>query len=334
MGIATAALLSTPLKAQTKVAPDGSSTLLNVTDEAGRVVEMPRAARRIVSLAPSVTETLFALGLGDRVVGDTNYCDYPAEAKNRPHVGGPVNPSIEQIAALHPDLVIVSRSINRPATVHSLEQLAIPVYATDPRTVDQVIASTKRLSELLGVGEQSGSLVTDLQRRLADLDRRLSGTPQKSVLMIVWLDPLISVGADTFLADALRRAGGRSVTDALQDWPNVNLEEIVRVQPEYLIFSSDEPEQVRHQIEELRDRPGWRGLDAVRQGRWIIAGEALSHPSPRLVDAIEQLARALHPARFAARAFPSPRAACSGNASGSERFYGGLQREACILCGC
>jgi iron complex transport system substrate-binding protein len=332
-GIAAAALFSAPLKAQTKVAPD-SSTSLKVTDEAGRVVEIPRTAWRIVSLAPSVTETLFALGLGDRVVGDTNYCDYPAEAKNRPHVGGPVNPSIEQIAALHPDLVIVSRSINRLATVHSLELLGIPVYATDPRTVDQVIASTKRLSELLSAGEQSETLVAELQRRLADVDRRLSGAPQKSVLMIVWLDPLISVGANTFLADALRRAGGRSVTDVSQDWPNLNLEEIVRLQPEYLIFSSDEPEQVRHQIEELRDRPGWRGLDAVREGRWIIAGEALSHPSPRLVDAIEQLARALHAARFAARAVPSRSAAGSGDASGNERSYAALQREACILCGC
>src|SRR5579872_4617030 len=161
-----------------------------VTDETGRSVRIPQPVRRIVSLAPSVTETLFALGLGDRVVGDTDFCDYPAEAKQKTRIGGPINPNIEAIAALHPDLVVATRSINRLASVHSLEQLGIAVYATDPRTVGQVLTSTQRLGELLDAGNAGRSLATDLGRRLSDLDQRLAGLPPKNVLMVVWLDPL------------------------------------------------------------------------------------------------------------------------------------------------
>ena len=153
-----------------------------VTDETGRTITGPHLAR-IVSLAPSVTETLFALGLGDRIVGDTTYCDYPPAAKSKPHIGGPIDPSMEAIVALHPDLVIATRSINRQTTVNSLQHLGIAVYATDPHTVEQVLDSTERLSHLIRVNDAGGDpapppalllrlasqtcdLVADLRRRL------------------------------------------------------------------------------------------------------------------------------------------------------------------------
>ncbi len=274
-----------------------------VTDETGRSVRIPQPVRRIVSLAPSVTETLFALGLGDRIVGDTDFCDYPPEAKRKTRIGGPVDPNIEVIAALHPDLVVGARSINRLASVHSLEQLGIPVYGTDPRSVEQVLTSTERLGELLGAGDAGRSLLANLRARLSQIDRRLAGLPPQTVMMVVWLDPLISVGRNTFLEDALRRAGARSIIDTQQSWPNVNLEEVIRLQPKYLIFSSDDPQQVQRQLAELQDRPAWRQLDAVRNRRFIVVSEAISHPSPRLIDGIEQLAAELYPSRFAKAAF-------------------------------
>ncbi len=200
--------------------------------------------------------------------------------------------------ALHPDLVLATRTINRLATVQALEQLGVAVYVTDPRTVEQVLSSTERLASLLGAGEQAAKLVATLRDRLEQLRERLSGSEPRSVFFIAWVDPLISVGRDTFLADALRLAGARSVIATPQDWPNVNLEEVVHLQPEYLIFSSDDPEQIQHQVAELRGRPGWQGLEALRQNRIVILSEAFSRPAPRLVDAIEQLARALHPDRF------------------------------------
>jgi len=273
-----------------------------VKDETGRLVRIPQPVRRIVSLAPSVTETLFALGLGDRIVGDTDFCDYPPEAKQKRHIGGPVDPNIEVIAALHPDLVVASRSINRVASVHSLEQLGIPLYGTDPRNVDQLLASTQRLGELLDAGDAGRSLVANLRQRLSQIDRRLRGLPPETVMMVVWLDPLISVGRNTFLEDALRRAGAHSVIDARQSWPNINIEEVIRLQPKYVIFSSDDPQQVQRQLAELQDRPAWQQLDAVRNRRFIVVSEAISHPSPRLIDGIEQLAAALYPSRFASKA--------------------------------
>jgi iron complex transport system substrate-binding protein len=272
-----------------------------VTDEVGRSVELPQPVMRIVSLAPSVTETLFALGLGDRVVGDTDYCDYPPEAKSRAHVGGPVDPNLEEIAKLHPDLVLVARSINREATVHSLEQLGLAVYATDPRTVEQVLDSSQRLGELLGAGDRGAQAVAALRKRLANLRAGLVGLQPKTALFVVWQTPLISVGRSTFLADALTTAGARSVIDTAQDWPEVSLETVVKLQPDYLIFSDDEPQKLQRQLAELPRSAGWRNLNAVRENHIVILSEAISRPAPRLLDAIEQLARALHPERFAAK---------------------------------
>ncbi len=298
-----------PLRAMPRDNTTGPASR-EVTDETGRSVRIPQPVRRIVSLAPSVTETLFALGLGDRIVGDTDFCDYPPEAKQKRRIGGPVDPNIEVIAALHPDLVVGARSINRLASVHSLEQLGIPVYGTDPRSVEQVLTSTQRLGELLGAGDAGRSLLTNLRARLSQIDRSLAGLPPQTVMMVVWLDPLISVGRNTFLEDALRRAGAHSIIDTQQSWPNINLEEVIRLQPKYLIFSSDDPQQVQRQLAELQDRPAWRQLDAVRNRRFIVVSEAISHPSPRLVDGIEQLAAALYPSRFA------PQAAFAAHAAG------------------
>lgn len=277
-----------------------NSSSIEVTDETGRPVRIPRPVRRIVSLAPSVTETLFALGLGDAVVGDTDFCDYPAEAKRKPHVGGPINPSVEAIAALHPDVVIASREINRMDSVHSLDQIGIPVYATDPHTVEEVLTSTERLADLFGAADAGRALVARLRDRLGELDRRLAGLPPKNVLMIVWLDPLISVGRNDFLNDALRRAGAHSVINSAQAWPTIDLEEVVRAQPDYLILSNDNEPQVRRELDELQKRPAWRRLEAVRNRRIIVLSEAISRPSPRLIDGIEQLARVLYPSKFVA----------------------------------
>jgi iron complex transport system substrate-binding protein len=279
-----------------------SPSPVQVKDETGRAVRIPQPVRRIVSLAPSVTETLFALGVGDRLVGDTDFCDYPPEAKKKAHIGGPVNPNIEAIAALHPDLVVATREINRRETVYSLERLGIAVYTTDPQSVEQVLTSTERLGELLGAGEAGRLLTANVRRRLGELDRRLAGLPPKDVLMVVWLDPLISVGRNTFLDDALRHAGARSVIDSPQSWPTIDLEEVVHLQPQYLIISNENKQQVQRELAEFQRRPGWRRLDAVRNRRFIVLSEAISHPSPRLADGIEQLARALYPSEFTAGA--------------------------------
>ena len=118
---------------------------------------------------------------------------------------------------------------------------------------------------------------------------------------VVWTDPLISIGRDTFIADALRHAGARSVVDTAAEWPRVNLEEIIRLQPEFLVFASAHAGDTQHDIDALRSRPGWRDLDALRRGKIVVISDAINRPAPRMVDAIEQLARALHSESFASR---------------------------------
>jgi iron complex transport system substrate-binding protein len=292
----TAALWPRP---QEPKAPDGAARFLHLIDDTGREVAVPQPVRRIVSLAPNLTETLFALGLGDHVVGVTDFCDYPPEAATREHVGGPVTPNLEKIAQLRPDLVLATRSGgNRLSTVQSLETVGLAVFATDPHTVDEVIASAERLGEIADAPEQGRIVAERLRGRLREVAGQVADSKPVPVLLVVWPDPLITVGRDTFIADALRRAGAENVIQTAQDWPNASLEEVARLQPQYLLFASDHSEETERQIAELRGRTGWKGLRAVLDGRIILLSEAIARPAPRLVDEIERLARALHPDRF------------------------------------
>src|ERR1051325_2829071 len=211
------------------------SPFREVVDETGRTVRIPQPVRRIVSLAPSLTETIYALGLQDRLVGDTDYCDYPPDAQKKTKVGGVINPSLEVIASLHPDLVLATKSLNRLETIQSLDKLGISSYATDPHSVADIIASTKTLADVLGVPEAGASVAEEMQHHLADLQQRLADLPPKRVLFVVWTQPLISTGRHTFLADALHYAGAISIVDSSQDWPQVNLEEVARLQPDLLV---------------------------------------------------------------------------------------------------
>jgi len=297
--IAALLLCSAPSHAQNASPVSAASPVFReVTDEAGRTVRVPQPVNRIVSLAPSLTETVYALGLQDRLVGDTDYCDYPADAQKKTKVGGGISPSLEVIAALHPDLVLVTKSFNRLETVHSLDNLGIPSYATDPHTLGEIIASSKKLSEILGAPEAGASVAADMQRHLADLQKRLGDLPPKRVLFVVWTQPLISVGKDTFIADALRHAGAVSIVDAEQAWPQVSLEEVARLQPDFLIFSASHSDAVSPAVEALAELPGWNIVEAVSNRRIAVISEAVNRPAPRIVSAIEDLARQLHPDAF------------------------------------
>ena len=283
--------------AQASTPPPASPPLREVTDETGRTIRIPQTIHRIVSLAPSLTETVYALGLQDRLVGDTDYCDFPPDAQRKPKVGNLTNPSIETIASLHPDVVLVTK-INRLETVHALETLGIPSYAMDPHTVDAILTSTQRLSEILGAPDSGLALNQNLEHRLADLHERLASLPPRRVLFVVWPEPLMSIGKDTFIADAIEHAGGVSVVDSSQSWPQVNLEEVVKLQPEFLIFTPSHSQSSVTQ-DALSQLPGWRLLDAVRGRRFITISDAVNRPAPGVVSAVEELARHLHPEAFA-----------------------------------
>jgi iron complex transport system substrate-binding protein len=296
------------LRAQSPINPpvQAQPATREVTDDLGRTIRIPMTPVRIVSLAPSTTETLYALNLQDRLVGDTDFCDYPAAAKEKPRVGGPINPNLEQIVALHPDLVLVTKSLNRKETVIALQTLGIPSYSQNAGTVEEIIASTQKLADLLGAGETGKAIGEELRERLNVLRGKLEGVEPTRVLFIVWTEPLMSVGQKTFIADVLRKAGAVSIVDSEQDWPKVSLEEVARIQPEYLV-TTETPHtgSGSHGLEDLTSLPGWRLLQAVQNRRFALVNDVVTRPSPRIILAIEELARQLHPNLFQEKMRPA-----------------------------
>jgi iron complex transport system substrate-binding protein len=281
------------------VPADSPTAPLEVTDELGRTIEVPQPVRRIVSLAPNLTETVYALDAGDRLVGDTNVDDFPSAAKTLPHVGAVLAPSLEQIVALHPDLVLATNDLNRRVTVEALARMGLAVYVTDPLSIEDVLNSTARIARLIGAGERGDSAVAGMRARLDALAQRLADVPPRRVLFVVWTAPLISVGRHTFLNDALVHAGAQSVVEIADGWPQISFEYVLKLQPEYLVFAGSLSEANAPPIEELSKLPGWRDLGAVRNGKIAIVSDAIDRPGPRMVDAIEELARLLHPEIFA-----------------------------------
>ncbi|MGB9435663.1 MAG: helical backbone metal receptor, partial [Candidatus Acidiferrum sp.] len=169
------------------------------------------------------------------------------------------------------------------------------------RTIDQIISSTQKLADVLNVPEAGKTLAAELQQRLEALQVKLSGVPPRRVLFIVWPEPLMSVGKGTYIADAIRRAGAVSIVDSNQDWPQVSLEEVARLQPEFLVFAASHGGSGEHDFESLANRPGWQILDAVRNHRFAVVSDAVIRPAPRIVSVIEDLAHQLHPDVFPER---------------------------------
>jgi len=269
-----------------------------VTDETGRRVMVPAEVKRIVTLAPDLTETIYALGLEERLAGDTEICDTPPAAKMKPHVGTPISPNLEAIVALHPDFVLATTSINRRETVDALRRLGIAVYTSNPRTVSGMLNSISQIGELTGAGERGAAVVARLGARLDALHTRLADLPLVHVLFVVWEDPLITVGQNTFIADALRWAGAESIILSKQNWPRVGLEEVMRLQPEYIVLTSAHLKAEGNESADLQERPGWKELRAVALGHVAVVGEGVDRPAPGLIDAIEELAHVLHPDAF------------------------------------
>lgn len=276
------------------------STTREVIDEAGRRVAVPVEVHRIVALAPNLTEIVYALGAQDRLVAVSNYSDSPPEAKSKPRIGMPMNPNLEAIVAAHPDIVLAT-AVNRYATAAELTRLGIAVYGTDPHTVEGMLESIEHIGGVIGATAQAESVVANLRQRLNALQSKLASVPVARVFFVVGESPLISLGEHTFIADALRYAGAQSVVHAKQDWPQVSLEEVVRLNPDYLVFASSGfggEDSTAKQLAELRSEAGWRELAAVREGRVVVVSDEIDLPAPGLIDAIEKLARQLHPNVF------------------------------------
>jgi iron complex transport system substrate-binding protein len=277
-------------------APPSTGLRLTFTDELNRQVAIAPNPQRIISLAPNITEMLFVLGMGERVVAVTSYCDFPPEAKNKERIGDTLQPNLERIIALRPDLVVITTASQVERLSQQLDQLSIPVYVTNPRTVRDVPRSLRRLGEVTGVKAQAEELAVKLEERIRQVEARVASQTKPRVLFVLQLGPLITAGRNTFINDLITLAGGESISGAeTTEYPQFSLETAVARTPEVIIAPLMHGSGA---IEETALRRAFATTPAVRQERLVrISPDLTSRPGPRLIDGLEQLAEALHPAQ-------------------------------------
>ncbi|HWR98464.1 MAG TPA: helical backbone metal receptor [Candidatus Methanoperedens sp.] len=271
---------------------------VTVLDAVGRTVAVPAEPRRIVSLAPNITEMLYALDLGRRVAGVTQYCDWPPEVGTKPRIGGVINPSLEAIVALGADLVFATADGNRPADVERLAALGVPVYTIDTRSISEVFASLVTIGELTGREAAARALVAGLERRRAAVAARLAGRAPVPVFVAIDRAPLISASAGTFVGEMLTLAGGRNIAGSSPiKYPVFSLEELLAEDPQVIIDAADPgPVPAAELRRSWRSLPGAARLCAVRFGGLVSVGQgSFFRPGPRILDSLERLAEILHP---------------------------------------
>jgi iron complex transport system substrate-binding protein len=278
-------------------------------DDQGRKLTLPRPARRVVSLAPNVTEMLFAIGAGPQVVGVTHFCDYPPAARAVAKIGNFSAPDLEAVAALRPDLIVAAHG-NSLEAIAALRRLKLSVFVTNPQDTEGVLRNMEALGRLTGLTERAARITRELRGRLrklaAQLAGRQGGAPPAPVrtLVVIWHDPMTVVGGRSYVNEAIRRAGGVNAAGGIQEaYPKLDPERLITLRPEALILPTGSHSGA---AAKLADRPGVAQTPAGRAGRiYTVTADWLLRAGPRLVSGIEEMARRLHPQAFGPSRGPS-----------------------------
>ncbi len=269
-----------------------------VEDQLGRRVVLAGHPERIVCLAPNLTEIVFALGQGERVVGATTYSTHPPAAAKLPRVGSYVRPDLELIAALEPDLCLATKDGNPIGAVKRIESLGIPVFAVDPRNLDGLMEAITSLAGLLHAREQGRELVRGMQSRLTLVRERVSQARHAPrVFYQVGTGPIVGAGRGAFAHELIQAAGGRNVVTLNSAYPRLSMEEVVVLSPEVIILSTMGGEGDAASFCNALSQ--WTSVPAVTKGRiHRVDSDLFDRPSPRTVAAVEALAALLHPDLF------------------------------------
>lgn len=260
-------------------------------DAVERRVELPDAPQRIVSLVPSVTEILFALGLEEQIVGVTSFCNFPESALAKPRVGGYSDPSLEAVILQQPDLVFISADSSSPALLSRMEQLGLPVYVVYPRSLEETIAMLRAVGQVTGTAQGGEQLARQLEESVARTQAAVAGRKRPRVLFCIMVQPLIVAGPESLVGDLIAAAGGTNIVPAGPNrYPTWGSEALVLADPDLIVIS---PHPGTPNPAELFS--GWPELRAVKENRIVsVAPDWIHRPGPRLNLGLAVLAAALH----------------------------------------
>lgn len=272
-------------------------------DDLDRKIYLAKPPSRIVSLAPSITEVLYAIGSSEEIVGVSQYCDYPPEARLKPKVGY-IHPNLESIVALQPDLVLAPREFLRVDILGKLEQLKIPTFIFDAKTIEDVLSHIQTLGRMLGQSASADGLAAQMRQRITEIRTRTATLSRPRLLYVLNSEPLITIGPGSFIHQMIELAGGTNVAArAKTAYPRLNMEEVLKEDPELLVFPVGAVEGISDSDQQLWQR--WKSLSAVKHGRFHqIPSDLLNRPGPRIVQGLEALARIIHPNAFEDRKGP------------------------------
>lgn len=278
-----------------KAAQSAAGTVL---DQLGRQVNVPDNPQRIVALAPSITEIIFALGQEHRLKGVTRYSDFPSEAAKLHKVGSYVHLDLERIVALKPDLCIAIKDGNPRLVAQRLESLKIPVYAVDPKNLDTIMNTIIQIGKLLDVDEKAKMLVRDMRSRIQRVKSLVEKAAHRpGVFFQIGISPIVSIGTPTFIHELIVLAGGTNLAAGPIPYPRFSREQVLALSPEVFIITSMARAAVFEQVKAEWSR--WPNLPAVRNQRIFLEDSNLfDRPTPRIVDGLELLVRLIHPDLF------------------------------------
>jgi iron complex transport system substrate-binding protein len=275
--------------------PTFHSSAKTVKDQLGRSISVPTRPRRIVSLAPSITEIVFALEQEHRLVGVTRYSDYPPESAKLPKVGSYVVLDIERIVALNPDLCIATKDGNPKAIIERLASLKIPVYVVDPHSLDTILETILEIGIILNAGDRAKTLTARMRTRIQRVKSRVAQVSYRPrVFFQIGISPIVSAGTDTFIHELIEIAGGKNLAEGRLAYPRFSREQVLALEPEVLIITSMARQTVFEQVK--ADWRRWPNIPAVRDERiFLVDSDLFDRPSPRLVSGLELLTRLIHP---------------------------------------
>jgi iron complex transport system substrate-binding protein len=269
-----------------------------LVDQTGRSVRVPAMPRRVVALAPSITEIIYALDCEERLKGATRFSDYPEAARSLPRVGSYVNLDLEKIVALNPDVCIAIKDGNPESIVRRLEALDIPVFAVNPRGMETVVAAVEHIGALMGAKSRAKAIVRDMKARIAAVEKKVSRIDTRPrVFFQIGISPIVSAGSDTFIHELIVKAGGSNIAGKYTSYPRFSREEVLELAPDIVIITSMARQEIFERVRAEWQK--WERIPAVAQNRiHLMDSNVVDRPTPRLVDGLEQLARLIHPELF------------------------------------